>query len=80
MGRVTELATAKKFALFRYCHKIEIMKSKDAVAALGALAHELRLSVFREAGRTRSGRLTPGDLIPKLGIPAPTPSFDRKRT
>jgi DNA-binding transcriptional ArsR family regulator len=54
------------------------MKSKDAVAALGALAHELRLSVFRELVKRGPEGYTPGDLIAKLGIPAPTLSFHLK--
>lgn len=54
------------------------MKSNDAVTALGALAHESRLSVFRELVKRGPEGYTPGDLIPKLAIPAPTLSFHLK--
>lgn len=51
------------------------MKSEDAVLALGALAQESRLAVFRLLIKRGPDGYSPGDLIEKLGIPAPTLSF-----
>ncbi|MBM0105890.1 winged helix-turn-helix transcriptional regulator [Steroidobacter sp. S1-65] len=51
------------------------MKSDDAVLALGALAQESRLAVFRLLVKRGPEGYSPGDLIEKLGIPAPTLSF-----
>jgi DNA-binding transcriptional ArsR family regulator len=54
------------------------MKTLDAVAALGALAQETRLDVFRllvEAGPTG---LAAGEIGAQLGIPANTLSFHLK--
>ena len=51
------------------------MKSDDAVLALGALAQESRLAVFRLLVKRGLEGYSPGDLIEKLGIPAPTLSF-----
>ena len=54
------------------------MKSNDVVAALGALAHESRLNIFRELVKRGPDGYTPGDLIAKIDIPAPTLSFHLK--
>ena len=54
------------------------MKSKDVVAALAALAHESRLDVYRLLVRRGPEGYTPGDLIHRLHIPAPTLSFHLK--
>lgn len=54
------------------------MKSDDVVLALGALAQESRLAIFRALIKRGPEGYTPGDLIAKLGIPAPTLSFHLK--
>jgi DNA-binding transcriptional ArsR family regulator len=54
------------------------MKSEAAITALGALAHESRLAVFRLLVRRGPEGYTPGDLIQKLELPAPTLSFHLK--
>lgn len=54
------------------------MKSNDAVAALGALAQESRLAVFRLLVKRGPQGYTPGELAEKLEIPAPTLSFHLK--
>jgi ArsR family transcriptional regulator, arsenate/arsenite/antimonite-responsive transcriptional repressor len=54
------------------------MKSQDVVQALGALANESRLATFRLLVRRGPEGYTPGDLIEKLGLPAPTLSFHLK--
>ena len=54
------------------------MKPKDVIAALAALAHESRLEVFRLLVRRGPEGYTPGDLIRRLRIPAPTLSFHLK--
>ena len=54
------------------------MKSNEAVAALGALAQESRLAVFRLLVRGGPQGYTPGELAEKLEIPAPTLSFHLK--
>jgi DNA-binding transcriptional ArsR family regulator len=51
------------------------MKSSDAVGALGALASEARLSVFRLLVRRGPAGFTPSELAGRLDIPAPTLSF-----
>jgi ArsR family transcriptional regulator len=50
----------------------------EVVAALGALAQESRLTIFRELVKRGPDGYTPGDLISKLEIPAPTLSFHLK--
>jgi len=54
------------------------MKATEVVAALGALAQETRLAIFRELVKRGPEGYTPGDLIAKLAIPAPTLSFHLK--
>jgi ArsR family transcriptional regulator, arsenate/arsenite/antimonite-responsive transcriptional repressor len=54
------------------------MKSNAAVTALGALAHESRLTVFRELVKRGPDGYTPSDLMAKIAIPAPTLSFHLK--
>lgn len=54
------------------------MKSEDAVIALGALAQESRLAVFRALVKRGPEGYTPGDLASKLQIPGPTLSFHLK--
>lgn len=51
------------------------MKGKDAVEALGALAQESRLDVFRLLVKQGPSGLPAGAISEKLGIPAPTLSF-----
>ena len=54
------------------------MKSLEAVKALGALAQESRLDVFRLLVKRGPDGFTPGALLERLGIPAPTLSFHLK--
>jgi DNA-binding transcriptional ArsR family regulator len=54
------------------------MKPNDVVAALGALAQESRLAVFRLLVKRGPQGYTPGELAEKLAIPAPTLSFHLK--
>lgn len=54
------------------------MNSNDAVIALGALAQETRLAVFRTLVKRGPEGYTPGDLGEKLKIPGPTLSFHLK--
>jgi len=54
------------------------MKSIEIVRALGALAQESRLAVFRLLVKRGPEGFTPGTLSEKLGIPAPTLSFHLK--
>ena len=54
------------------------MKATEAVAALGALAQESRLAVFRLLVKRGPPGYTPGELVEKLEIPAPTLSFHLK--
>ena len=51
------------------------MKSADAIAALGALASEARLAVFRLLVKRGPDGYTPGELSRRLGVPSPTLSF-----
>jgi DNA-binding transcriptional ArsR family regulator len=54
------------------------MKAEQVVAALGALAQESRLAVFRLLVKRGPPGYTPGELADKLDIPAPTLSFHLK--
>jgi ArsR family transcriptional regulator, arsenate/arsenite/antimonite-responsive transcriptional repressor len=54
------------------------MKSTEIVKALGALAQESRLAVFRLLVKRGPQGFTPGVLAEKLGIPPPTLSFHLK--
>lgn len=51
------------------------MKDEDAVTALGALAHPMRLRAFRALVVAGPGGLTPGVLQERLGVPPATLSF-----
>jgi ArsR family transcriptional regulator len=54
------------------------MESKDVVSALGALAQESRLALFRLLVRRGPEGFTPGQLAEKLSLPGPTLSFHLK--
>lgn len=54
------------------------MKSSHVISALGALAQESRLAVFRTLVKRGPDGYTPSDLIQKMGIPAATLSFHLK--
>jgi ArsR family transcriptional regulator len=56
-------------------HKIEIMKSDEAILALGALAQASRLATYRLLVKRGPQGYTPGELTQKLEIPGPTMSF-----
>ena len=51
------------------------MEKTSAVAALGALAQESRLDVFRLLVQAGPEGLPPGTMAERLGLPAPTLSF-----
>ena len=54
------------------------MKSVNVVKALGALAQESRLAVFRLLVKRGPCGYSPGEMAEKLSIPAPTLSFHLK--
>jgi ArsR family transcriptional regulator, arsenate/arsenite/antimonite-responsive transcriptional repressor len=54
------------------------MEEKTAVAALAALAQEMRLRIFRALVGAAPQGLTPGSLSATLGVPASTLSFHLK--
>lgn len=54
------------------------MKSGDAISALGALASEARLTVFRLLVKRGPDGYTPSQLSERLSVPAPTLSFHLK--
>ena len=54
------------------------MESIDVIKALSALAHPVRLQVFRALVVTGSAGLTPGTIAEALGIPLNTLSFHLK--
>lgn len=54
------------------------MESKDALAALSALAHETRLAVFRRLVQAGPTGENAGTIAEGLGVPAPTLSFHLK--
>lgn len=51
------------------------MKAEDAILALGALAQGSRLATYRLLVKRGPQGYTPGELIQKFGMPAPTMSF-----
>lgn len=51
------------------------MKREEVIAALGALAQESRLDIFRMLVQKGTDGLPAGDIGRKLGLPAPTLSF-----
>ena len=59
-------------------HRIENMKPENVVQALGALAQDSRLAIFRLLVKRGPQGYTPGDLAEKIEIPAPTLSFHLK--
>jgi len=54
------------------------MDKPTVIAALGALAHPIRLDVFRTLVVAGRGGLTPGALIEQLDVPSPKLSFHLK--
>lgn len=54
------------------------MKSEDAALALGALAQESRLAIYRLLVKRGPDGYSPTALVAKIGIPAPTLSFHLK--
>lgn len=54
------------------------MKPTDVVSSLAALAHPLRLHVFRALAVSGAPGLTPGVMQEGLGVPAATLSFHLK--
>jgi DNA-binding transcriptional ArsR family regulator len=54
------------------------MEQTSAVQALGALAHPVRLEIFRALVVAGPGGLTPGVMHEGLGVPAATLSFHLK--
>jgi DNA-binding transcriptional ArsR family regulator len=54
------------------------MKSKEAIDALGALASEARLAVYRLLVKRGPEGYTPSELTQRLQVPAPTLSFHLK--
>ncbi len=51
------------------------MKTKDAVAALSAIAQDNRLEAFRLLVQAGPDGLAAGQIAERLGLPAPTASF-----
>ena len=54
------------------------MKSDEVVVALGALAQQSRLAVYRLLVKRGPAGFNPGELAQRLSIPAPTMSFHLK--
>ena len=65
-------------AISRHFHKIENVKSTEAIAALSALASEPRLAVYRMLVKRGPEGYTPSELAARLDVPAPTLSFHLK--
>lgn len=54
------------------------MESRTVILALGALAQESRLAIFRMLVQRGPDGFTPGEIAERLSIPAPTLSFHLK--
>ena len=78
MGWANQVITTSRFDFFQRFYIIGIMKTKEAVTALAALAQESRLAVFRLLVRSAPAGLTPGIIGEQLALPAPTLSFHLK--
>jgi len=61
-----------------YFHIIGSMETKNAVAALAALAQESRLAVYRLLVKAGAGGMAAGAIADKVGVPAATLSFHLK--
>ncbi len=59
----------------RYFYIYEIMKASKVIAALGALAQETRLGVFRLLVQRGREGMPAGAIGERLGLPSPTLSF-----
>jgi len=75
----TASTTASFFQLLdferRYFHKYETMKKLTVIAALGALAQETRLDIFRLLVQKGPEGLPAGEIGTRLGQLSPTMSF-----
>ena len=61
--------------ILEYFHKYETMKKSTVIAALGALAQETRLDIFRLLVQKGPAGLPAGEIGTRLGQPSPTLSF-----
>lgn len=80
-GAITPCVLARRaltIASLKYFDIIGIMKYKEAIRALGALASEARLAAFRLLVKRGPSGYTPSELVERLGVPAPTLSFHLK--
>jgi ArsR family transcriptional regulator len=59
----------------RYFYKYKTMKKSTVIAALGALAQETRLDIFRMLVQKGPEGLPAGEIGARLGQPSPTMSF-----
>ena len=59
----------------RYFYKYETMKKSTVIAALGALAQETRLDIFRMLVQKGPEGRPAGEIGARLGQPSPTMSF-----
>lgn len=64
--------------LVQYFDNLGNMKTKNAVSALGALAQESRLEIFRLLVRKGTIGMAAGDLSNHFGMPPATMSFHLK--
>lgn len=68
----------QQLASVQYFEYIGNMEDKDVIRALAALAHELRLRVFRMLVVAGPTGLTPGAMAEQLDVPNATLSFHLK--
>ena len=61
-----------------YFDRFRNMEEKNALVALGALAQETRLELFRLLIQFAPNGLPAGEIAERLGVPAPTLSFHLK--
>lgn len=64
--------------MIKLFHDYGIMEKSDVIDALGALAQESRLDVFRLLVQTGEEGLQPSQIGERLGVPANTLSFHLK--
>ena len=61
--------------ILEYFYKYKIMKKSNVIAALGALAQETRLDIFRLLVQKGPAGSPAGEIGTRLGQPSPTLSF-----
>ena len=77
-SRAVEVLTRRHLDIVSYFYIIGIVETLTVVAALGALAQETRLAIYRLLVESGPAGLPAGSIATSLGVAAPTLSFHLK--